>query len=294
MSGTGLSRPAVNAIVAAAVTLLSWGAIAWGLQEPGVLAATEGSPGGFAIGLALAPAIIAPMMLLLYLKGVRLVRAARRGEGVLARWTVTAAELAAFRLDDTARNALGPGFRNQWKPPRRDPAGGIEVIFTRDAVVVGGTLFPLVSTGMFRFAGVQVLPGRPLAIEFGTVTTSLSSVPHYRVTRSRAVLRLPVARLARDDLPRVLRHFQQVDTREVVVNPGFYLGRIRFGLIAAPACFALAAIAFRLTPRSAGPDEQALQTIGLVVIIAGILCGLGALVLAAAAWVLRQGQLPRK
>jgi hypothetical protein len=288
----GLSRPAVHAIIAALVTLVTWGAIAWGLQEPGVLTATEGSPAAGAIGLALAPAIIAPMMLLLYLKGVRAVRAARRGENVLARWIVSAAELAEFRRNDAARNALGRAYRNLWKPPRRDPQGGIEVIFVPDAVVVGPALYPLVNTGMFRFAGVQVLPERPLAIEFGTITTSFASEPTVKVSRSRAVLRLPVARRARDDLPRVLRHFQQVDARKLVVNPGFYLSRIRVGLIAAPVCFALAALGFWLG-QQAGGDETT-DIVGLTLAVSGVMFGFGGLILAAAAWTLRQGQVRRR
>ena len=286
------SRPAINAFIAALVTLVAWGAIAWGSQEPGLLTETESSPGGLAIGLALAPAIIAPMLLLLYLRGVRAVRAARRGENVLARWIVTSEELTEFRHNNAARNALGSGYRNLWKPPRHDPAAGIEVIFVPDAVVVGPALYPLVNTGMFRFAGVQVLPERPLAIEFGTITTSVASEPTVRVSRSRAVLRLPVARRARDDLPKVLRHFQQVDTRQLVVNPGFYLSRIRIGLIGAPVCFALAALGFWLGQHAEG--DETTVTIGLTLAVCGVIFGLGGLILAAAAWSLRQGQVRRR
>lgn len=264
-----------------------------GLRTPGVLTATESTPGGIAIGLALAPGIIAPMMLALFLKGVRTIRAARRGEGVLARWIVTADEMAQFRTNNAARNKHGAAYRNDWKPPRRDRTGGLEVIFTADAVVIGRALFPLVNTGMFRFAGVQVLAERPLAIEFGTVTTTFVG-PSYRLLRSRGVLRLPVARLARDDLPGVLRHFQQVDARETVVNPGFYLGRIRFGKATAAVCFPLAVIAFIVTPKSVGPDEATLQIVGMTVVIAGVIFGIGGLVLAAIASNLRQGQLPRR
>lgn len=295
MPGEGaqpLSRPAINAIIAGLVTLVSWGAVVWGLRTPGVLSATENTPGGVAIGLALAPAIIAPMMLALYLKGVRTVRAARRGEGVLARWIVTADEMTQFRANNAARNKHGAAYRNDWKPPRRDRADGLEVIFMADAVVVGGALFPLVNTGMFRFAGVQVLPERPLAIEFGTVATNFVG-PNLRLVRSKGLLRLPVARMARDDLPGVLSHFQQVDAREIVVNAGFYLSRIRIGLITAAVCSVMAAIAFVITPKSVGPDQATLQIVGMTIVIVGVIFGIAGLLLAAIAWNLRQGQLPR-
>lgn len=292
MSRPPLSRPAINAMIAGGVTLLSWAAVAWGLQEPGVLTATEGGPHALAIGLGLAPAIVAPMVLLLYLRSARQLGAARAGKDVLARWIVPAEEFKAFRSNNLKRNGLGAEYRNVWKP-RRASGEDIEVIFVPDAVVVGRNIYPLVNTGMFRFAGVQVLPERPLAIEFGVITTSIVGQYH-RVVRSRSVLRVPVARQARDDLPRVLRHFQQVDAREIVVNGDFYLRRIRIGLIGGALSFLVAAVAFSITPRSAGPDEVTRQMIGLVFIISGVIFGIAGLILAAIAWQLRQQQLPQR
>ena len=66
-----LSRPAINAMITASIYLVSWGAIAWGLREPGVLAAPEAIPGAIAIGTALLPAIIMLMMTMNFLWAVR-------------------------------------------------------------------------------------------------------------------------------------------------------------------------------------------------------------------------------
>ena len=81
MAAARLSRPAVHAVAAAVVTLASWTAVASGAAQPGALTTTEGGPGAGAIGLGLLPAILAPMMLLPYLRGVRAVRAAWRAKG---------------------------------------------------------------------------------------------------------------------------------------------------------------------------------------------------------------------
>lgn len=53
--------------------------MAWGLSEPGALVATEVTPRGIAIGAALLPALIMPVLTLNFLWAARKVRAARGG-----------------------------------------------------------------------------------------------------------------------------------------------------------------------------------------------------------------------
>ena len=52
----------------------------------------------------------------------------------------------------------------------------MEIIFGADGVFVGDRYFGLVNTGMLKFEGVQMLPSNPLALEFGTVATTISHV----------------------------------------------------------------------------------------------------------------------
>lgn len=157
--------------------------------------------------------------------------------------------------------------------------------------MVGDRFFGLANTGMFKFDGVQILPGSPLAIEFGTVSTLVSSGGSTtRVDVSRGVLRIPVGRLARAEAALVLDHYKRVDRRERVVNPGFYRGRMRFGLIAAPTCFVAAAIGLALQKR--GVDANG--ALNVILMVGGVVGGIGALILAAIAAYLRRQQHKRR
>jgi len=280
-----LSRPAINAMIAAFISLVSWCAIAWGLSEPGALITTQATPGAIAIGTAMLPAIIMPMMMINFLWAVRKVRAARRGENVIGRWTVSATELAEFAANNAARSALGTAYRNEWKPARQPPAEGIEIIFVADAVVVGGAFYPLVTTGMFRFTGVHELRENPPAIEFGVITVLLSR--HATRTFFNA-LRLPVSRLARGELDRVLDHFRRVGNREVVVNPDFYRLRIRIGLIFASIGTILAALGFWLAARARRSGDQEIENLAEGLAVCSSIVAVAGLVLAAIAWTLWQ------
>lgn len=282
-----LSRPAINAMIAASVSLVSWCTIAWGLSEPGVLAATEATPAAIAIGTALLPAIIMPMMTMNFLWAVRKVRAARRGENVIGRWTVSATEVAEFAANNAARSALGTAYRNEWKPPRNPPAEGIEIIFVPDAVVVGSAFYSLVTTGLFRFTGVHELRESPPAIEFGMITVLASTTT---IRRFFNTLRLPVSRLARGELDRVLDHFRRVSNREVVVNPDFYRPRIRIGLIVASVGTILTALGFWFAWRARRSGDQDMENLAEGLAGCSLIVAVAGLVLAAVAWRLRQRQ----
>ena len=223
---------------------------------------------------------------------MKIVAATKRGEGLLARWTVSAEEYADFLRNNAARNALGPAYDNDWQPPREIPEAGLDVVFRADGVVVGETYFGLMNTGVLKFDGVQMLPENPLAIEFGTVTTTFSQGgTSFRSHRTRGVLRLPISRLGREEGVKVLNHYQQVDAREIVVNPGFYLSRIRWGLVGAPICFIIAALGVAIEASPWG-DGWELWTVPMAV--GGVVAGIGGLVLAGIAWSLRQAQLRKR
>jgi len=287
MPPSPLSRPAINAMIAAFISLVSWCAIAWGLSEPGALTTTQATPEAIAIGTAMLPAIIMPMMMMNFLWAVRKVRAARRGENVIGRWTVSATEFAEFTANNAARSALGSVYRNEWKPPRKPPAEGIEIIFAPDAVVVGSAFYPLVPTGMFRFTGVHELRENPPAIEFGVITVFFS--PH--TTRSFFnALRLPVSRQARVELDRVLDHFRRVGNREVVVNPDFYRPRISIGLIVASVGAILTASGIWLAEHARRSGNQDMENLAEGLAVCSLIVTVGGLVVAAIAWVLWRRQ----
>ena len=274
MSGQGFRRPRLVIGICLGVTVVSCLAIAWGALEMMRTCDDGGCPGA-AVCLGIAPAVIGLGMLVLAMKGARTVAAAQRGDRIFARWMVSPEELAAFAANNKARDALGPAYNNDWSPPRKIPPEGIEIRFDPDGVLVGDTYFGLVTTGMFKFEGVQILPENPLSIEFGTVATTFSSGTTVHVHTSRGVLRLPIGRLGRDEAVKVLDHYRRVDRRETIVKPGFYRSRIRIGLIGAAVCFTAAAIGFAMEALEIGGD-----IVPLVLAVAGIVAGIGGLVLA--------------
>lgn len=283
MHDPGLRNPRRNFLICVGVTLVAWAFVAWGAYE---MRAEEKETIGSAlkVGLALLPAILGPAAIYNFWRGMKVFAAIRGGENEIGRWTVTAAELAEFAVIDNARNAHGGEYLNVWTPPREMPPSGLEIIFVADGVLVGDTYFGLVTTGMFKFTRVGMLSEGPPTIEFVTVTTWAN---RFSVRTSVGVLRLPVSRLAGADGARVLDYYRRVLAREIIVNEGFYRGRMRFGLIAAPICFAVAAAGFVMKSIGAGDDSGDLS--GLLIGI-GIVFGTAMLILALAAWLLSQAQ----
>lgn len=285
----GLLHPPPMVLFFLALALVSSASVAWGVYDMRTVGETQAN--GLTIGIGGPIAIISIGMLFLTANGWRLALALSRGENEIARWTVSPDDLAAFVASDAARNALGPEYRNAWKPPKKVPPGGLDVAFGRDIVMVGNRFFGLVNTGMFTFEGVQILPGNPLAIEFGMVSTTLShGASSARVDVSKGLLRIPIGRLARADAVRVLDHYRRVDSHEIVVNPGLYRGRMRFGLISAPVCFLAAAAGWAMQSYGINTNGD----LNLILMIAGLLCGIGGLVLAAVARYLSYEQHRRR
>lgn len=276
-----MSHPGLNMGICVTGVVLAALSIWWGVAEMNALG-HETTASGLKIGIAIPVGVICFFMFFNFLWGARVLAAMRRGEKVIGRWTVTPAEAEAFRADDKRRADLG--YDNDYKLPKKIPPGGIEVIFTDNAVAVGGTYFGLVTTGMFRFEGVQMLPDNPLALEFGTVMTTMAGGNTVRVYRTRGLLRVPVSRAGRGEAVKVLDHFSAVDQRKKLVNPNFYGRRIRWGLIAAPLFFLMAATGFALN--AAGVEG----IVPLLMAVTGVIAGIGGLVLAFIAWVLHMKQ----
>jgi hypothetical protein len=291
MASARVRKPRLGAAAWLVVALAGWISVAWGTFEMHRLGHETGATAA-AIGVGFPVAVIATGMLFLAIRALRIVAALDRGEGVIARWTVSPEDFAEFTADNAARNALGGACRNDWKIPRTTPPQGIEIVFGADGVLVGSRYFGLVNTGMLKFEGVQMLPSNPLALEFGTVATTVSHGTAVHIHRTRGALRIPVPRLARDEAVRVLDHFRRVDAREIVVDPGFYLGRMRFGLIAAPICFLTAAAGFAL--QFLGYGNLLDGTLPVALAVGGTVGGAGALILAMTAWTLSRAQHLRR
>jgi len=276
-----IHNPRRSVLICVAVALVAWAVVAWGAFE--MREADEEAIGPpLKVGLGILPAILAPAFAYNFWCAMTVFAAMRRGENQIGRWTVTAAELAEFAANDSARNALGREHRNTWTPPRQPPPAGLEIIVAADSALVGDTYFALATTSGFKITGVRLLSEGLPAIAFRTVTTWKHE---HRVHTAVDALRIPVSRAAGPEAAKVLGHYAQVEARGIIVNPGFYRSRMRFGLIAAPICFAVAAggLVMALTEGDSGLVPGLLIAIGIVL-------GTAMLILALAAWWLGQAQ----
>lgn len=286
MFSPGIRNPRRSLLICVGVTLAALASIAWGVWD---MQATgqETVASGLAIGLALLPAIMAPMLALNFWAAEKKFAAIRRGEGEIGRWKVSAAELAAFVSADKARNAQGADRLNDWSPPREASPSEVDVIFVADGVLVGDTYFSLVTTGLFRFSGVWLRSDGAPAVAFRTATTYAN---RFNTRTMAGELRVPVSGSAGALAAKVVTHFERVVAGEVIANPDFYGRRVRIGLIGAPICFAIAAAGFVL--RSIfGSDESGFDA--SILIIIGVVAGIAMLVLAGAASLLGRSQRRR-
>lgn len=283
MPNTGVRNPARSVLIALAITLIAWGSVAYGFWEMNTTG-VETLRSALMIGIGLLPAILGPFIVLNFWAGVNVIAKIRCGEGVIARWRIPAADLAAFVAEDTKRNSHGMEFLNDWTPPREVPPQGIEIVFTQNGVMAHDTYFILPNFGPVRFERVGILPMHPLSIEYVMVAPRVDRFS-YRETRS--VLRLPIPRADDPQALKALDHYRQVLAGKIASNPDFYRNRVRFGLAAALVLLPLAGLGAALDQN--GFDE--VDAPSIIVIFAGIF-GVAALLLALVAWILgRQRRL---
>jgi hypothetical protein len=190
------------------------------------------------IGLAMLPAILGPFVMLNFWWGVQVFASIRRGDDVIARWRIPAAQYGAFLVEDEKRSRHGLAYLNDWTPPREVPPEGIDVHFVRNGVLVYDTYFGLSNFGPFRFEKVGILPAYPLSIEF--LTTSLV-VNRFSTRQTRSVLRLPIPDANDHEVLKALNHFRDVLAGKILSNPDHFPSRVRWGLISAAICFPVAA-----------------------------------------------------
>jgi hypothetical protein len=206
MSIHAIRDPRRGLRICLAVAALAWAAAAWGAADMH-LAGEETLGSGLAIGLGLLIGVLAPLAALNFWRGAQVFAALRRGEKQVARWTVGAAELAAFSAGEVARNAAGGEQRNLWTPPRDPPPAGLEVIVAEDSLLLGDTWFGFAGSGRLRIAGVGLLQGDPPAIAFRTVT---QWVHEHRRQTAHGTLRIPLGAGAGAAAQAVIGHYARI------------------------------------------------------------------------------------
>jgi hypothetical protein len=191
----GITQPALKAGIALAAALAGAAALAWSFVDDAPAAARTLGATALVLGILAA---------LNYLYAQSLVRRARRGEDLIARWRVSPSTLARFEQAERARKR----GKNNWGGWRKHRPHGLEVIFVKEAVVVGDTYFTLRKVGTSRITHVHIERGAVDYIQFATtLTVTGAGHPQTGKIRYRGHLRIPVADNATIEAARVVAHF---------------------------------------------------------------------------------------
>jgi len=190
----GITQPALKAGIALAAALAGAAALAWSFADGAPPAAR--TPGAMAL-------VLGTLAALNYVYAQSLMTRIRRGENLVARWRVSPSILARFEQAERARKR----GKNNWGGWRKQRPQGLEVIFARDAVVVGDTYFTLRKGGMSRVTHVHIERGAVDHIQFAMTLTIAGAGAQGHTARYRGHLRIPVADNAAVEAARVVAHF---------------------------------------------------------------------------------------
>ncbi len=159
--------------------------------------------------LASIPALLSPVFFIRYLGVSRVVRDMRNGQRVIARWVVPAAQFSRFCENDR-RIPPGSIMTNFYRPPKKVPVEGADVIFASDGVLIGGGYFPLSVAGGRRLHAVRTVASDPPTIEFETIMNARTGNSRGTVDTSGLLetLRIPATHDAAGQVGAVLRHYR--------------------------------------------------------------------------------------
>lgn len=282
MRNRGLSRPGLNALICVALFLGGALSVWSGAAEMNALG-YETTWTAVKIAFGILAGIFGFLFFFNFVWGMRVIGALKRGEGVIARWTVSPADFEQFRTLD--RTLKGTAEDNDFKVPQVTPPAGVEIVFSADGVLIGDTFFGLATTGLGRFGAVRLRPSTPLCLEFATIFTHAVVEPRARIYNVPGVLRVPVTGDAKAEAAKVLRHYEDVIARRTIVKPRFWHTRIKIGLVTAAVSAFTAALGFSLS----GMNEE-LANAPLIMAIAGIIFAVAGLLLALIAWAFAKRQ----
>mgnify|MGYP001614553028 CR=1 FL=1 len=198
-------RPGRNAVVSGMLGLAGIALVIAGVIDVRI----HNGNGAPWLVLGMFPALLGPIAFFHYVRHAGRVRAMRRGEGLIARWTVPADAFRRFR-EAEARIPARSVIVNYYRPPESIPEAGVEVRFADSGVLIGEGYFPLSATGSRRVECVRHAEAVPDALEFsiGLVSRARTSSVTSQSTRTLYVLRVPVARDAGHAANAVLRHYR--------------------------------------------------------------------------------------
>lgn len=181
MRNRGLRRPGLSVMICVALALGGALSIWSGASEMNALG-YETTWTAVKIAFGILACTFGSLFIFNFIWGMRVIGALKRGEGVIARWTVPPAAFDQFREGD--RTLKGTAEDNDYKVPKVTPPEGVEILFSADGVLVGDTFFGLATTGLGRFRAVRLRPSAPASLEFATIfTTAVAEPVHGSITR---------------------------------------------------------------------------------------------------------------
>jgi hypothetical protein len=263
-------HPLRDTLIALVLTLAGLAALAYGV--PRLMVDENDVAGSIAAVAGGLTAFFASLMVLNFLWGIMVARRMTRGENVIARWIVKAAEIDAYLAAEQARPWAQ---RSRWKPR---PGREAEVIFTRNGVLAGGRFHGLEASGPQHFFSVEALPGDPVTLQFAS--REISAGPSDNLRWYASVLRLPVTRGADEAAQVVLTHFRKVLSGEIRLRPTFWPKRIRIGQVTAVVGLTFGGAGWLLAERAGWREDDTSGTVALILLVVGVMVTLAGVSLA--------------
>lgn len=272
MTGIGIGNPGRSVVIAVVILVVGTASVVSGALDMRALG-HETTSTAARVGGGLFVGIFGLFATINFVWAVRRVSAIRRGEGQIARWTVSPETLAKFRQQEATRHATAP---NEFRLPRNIPPEGLEIVVARDAVVVGKAFFGLGKSGPAGFTSVALVPGDPPVLAWGTRLIYAAGGTVTVIRKVRGALRVPVVGAARGDAAKVVAHYEAVLAGRGVVRPSRW--RMWLGLAVATLA-ALAGVAGFLMRRFDVATEYVatdlLMGLGALFFLAGAALALG-------------------
>lgn len=202
MRDRGISSPGTKSWITSGLALGGAAALIWGMQAPDpslqIVAAAK--------TLGTIVLIIALLMTANYRYTQSLIVKMQRGEDVIGRWTVAPDGFTKFCGIEHARKTR----KNNWRMPRKDMPNGLEVILTRQSVLVGNTWFRLAAKGTSYFFNARIESDAVRSVEFSMRLKVVGAGTLSQAARYKGHLRVPIVDDSAVDAARVLAYFRRL------------------------------------------------------------------------------------
>jgi hypothetical protein len=195
---------------------------------------------------------------------IRLRRRLQSHKAAIAHWTLPPAAVQCHITNESQR--IGP--RPHWQPTATDAAQGLDVVFEPEAVLVGGHVYTMPSSGMQSIRVVHIDPTDPPVLAFQTALYLASGGSAITLRVHKGLLRVPAPDMATAD--RVCRFFQDVLAGRTIVAPDRWTKRIRWGRWIAIVSALLGGVGLAFAQASGLRADSVLDLIVILLILIGI------------------------